>query len=381
MAFAPYEQFFEAVKRSRSVGVFFRSAWNGDSLGSALAVAALVSALGKPAEVVCEGFIPHPSYKFLEKQNGVLPKPRDMRRLNLKISAAPAEYDLTHSHADGAINISIDTEGGALDPDNVAATTEEWKHDLIVVVDTPDLAALGAIKNDYRDFWTETPIVNIDHDPGNEQFGQINLVDIRASSTAEIVADLFAALDWKLVDAETATALLAGIISKTKSFRSNAVTPKTLDSASRLVTSGARRAEIVEHLFRMRPVEALRLWGRVLARLKQDRANKLVWSLLTRADFVHAGADETHLPDAIAELAASTSDADVIIVIHENSKDDGNVSALVGAERGQNALHLMAPFKPEGDRKLARVSLPASDLISAEKTLVDHVRKTLAATH
>ncbi len=379
MAFAPYEQFFEAVKRSRSVGVFFRSAWNGDSLGSALAVAELVSSLGKPAEIICDNFVPHPSYNFLEKQNSVLPKPREMRLLNLKINAAPADYDLTHTHKDGAIHISVKTENGLIGPENIAATTEEWKHDLIVCVDTPDLASLGAIKNDYRVFLNETPIVNIDHDPANEQFGQINLVDIRASATAEIVADLFAALDWKLVNPETATTLLAGIISKTKSFRTNAVTPKTLDTAGRLISAGARRGEIIENLFRMRPVEALRLWGRVLARLKQDRQSRFVWSVLTRADFVHAGADESHLPNAIEELIASTSDADIVCVIHENSANDGKISALIGAERGQNAMHLAAPFSPTGNNKLARFSLPASDLISAEKNIVDHVRSTIAA--
>jgi bifunctional oligoribonuclease and PAP phosphatase NrnA len=381
MAFAPYEQFFGAVKRSRSVGVFFRSAWNGDSLGSALAIAELVASLGKPVEIICDNFVPHPAYNFLEKQKSVLAKPREMRLLNLKINAAPAEYDLVHTHRDGAIHISVKTANGLLSPENIAATTEEWKHDLVVCVDTPDLASLGAIKNDYRVFLNETPIVNIDHDPANEQFGQINLVDIRASATAEIVADLFAALDWKLVTPETATTLLTGIISKTKSFRSNAVTPKTLDTAGRLISAGARRGEIIENLFRMRPVEALRLWGRVLARLKQDRVNRLVWSVLTRADFVHAGADETNLADAIDELIASTSDADVVCVIHENSKNDGGVSALIGAERGQNALHLAAPFSPVGTSKLARFALPPGDLISAEKILVDHVRKTMAAAH
>ena len=381
MAFAPYEQFFGAVKRSRSVGVFFRSAWSGDSLGSALAVAELITSLGKPVEINCDNFIPHPSYNFLEKQKSVLPKPREMRLLNLKINAAPTEYDLVHTHHDGAIHISVKTANGLLGPENITATTEEWKHDLVVCVDTPDLASLGAIKNDYRVFLNETPIVNIDHDPANEQFGQINLVDIRASATAEIVADLFTALDWKLVTPETATTLLTGIISKTKSFRTNAVTPKTLDTAGRLISAGARRGEIIENLFRMRPVEALRLWGRVLARLKQDRVNRLVWSVLTRADFVHAGADETNLPDAIDELIASTSDADVVCVIHENSKNDGGVSALIGAERGQNALHLAAPFSPTGTSKMARFALPPSDLISAEKLLVDHVRKTMAAAH
>ena len=381
MAFAPYEQFFGAVKRSRSVGVFFRSAWSGDSLGSALAVAELITSLGKPVEIICDNFMAHPSYNFLEKQKSVLPKPREMRLLNLKINAAPTEYDLVHTHHDGAIHISVKTANGLLGPENITATTEEWKHDLVVCVDTPDLASLGAIKNDYRVFLNETPIVNIDHDPANEQFGQINLVDIRASATAEIVADLFTALDWKLVTPETATTLLTGIISKTKSFRTNAVTPKTLDTAGRLISAGARRGEIIENLFRMRPVEALRLWGRVLARLKQDRVNRLVWSVLTRADFVHAGADETNLPDAIDELIASTSDADVVCVIHENSKNDGGVSALIGAERGQNALHLAAPFSPTGTSKMARFALPPSDLISAEKLLVDHVRKTMAAAH
>ena len=40
-------------------------------------------------------------------------------------------------------------------------------------------------------FFNKTPIINIDHKSENEQFGNINLIDITASTTAEIIFSLF----------------------------------------------------------------------------------------------------------------------------------------------------------------------------------------------
>jgi len=60
-------------------------------------------------------------------------------------------------------------------------------------------------------------ILNFDHHPDNSYFGQVNIVDHKKSSVAELVYDFFVFNDW-LNSKDIATCLLTGIITDTGSF-------------------------------------------------------------------------------------------------------------------------------------------------------------------
>ena len=204
------------------------------------------------------------------------------------------------------------------------------------------------------------------------------MIDLKAGAICEFIAALIETIDAKRLDADTATCLLSGIIAETKSFRSSMVTPRTLETAGRLVLRGARREQIVEALFRTRPVEALRLWGRVLARLKADREHNLVWSVLGRADFMHAGADETHLNDVIDELVSRAPNAEVVCLLHEHPQTDGVVRGIISAERGWNALDLAAKWNPTGTSKRAIIETTGIPIGALEQELIGSIRQTVA---
>lgn len=379
MALAPHEQFLEAIKRSHSVAVVLPSAWTIDSLGSALALGRFVESCGKPAEMICADFINVPHLAFLP---GVERIKSDMHAARHTVVTLPLSGDLhnlQHEVADGMLKIMITPKSGAIDHAAIASAAGTWRHDLIIAVSTRELKELGTLMRDYGRFFEETPIVNIDAHPENERYGSVNIIDMRASATAELVHALIESIDSKLINNDMATCLLAGIVSETKSFRSTSVTPRTLEAASRLVTSGARREIIVEALFRTRPVETLRLWGRVLARLKADREHKIVWSVLGRADFIHAGADETHLPDVIDELISRAPDADIICLLHEHPQTEGKICGLISAERGWNAMDLAAKWQPTGSSKRAAINTNNVSLPVLEQDLISGIRSTVAA--
>jgi len=379
MSLTPHEQFVEALKRSRSVAVLFRAAWNGDALGSALAVARFIESYGKPVEIICDGFVPHPHFGFLPAVGRVQPSLREARRLILSFDLDKTKFShLAYEVKDNRLHIMLTPKDGTFDPKAMQTVPDAWKHDLIVTVGAPDIAALGGIGRDHKEFFHATPVVNIDHDPSNERYGTINFVDMRASSTAEVTSALLEAIDAKRMDAETATCLLTGLISATKSFRTPNVTPATLALAGRLVELGGRRAEIVERLFRTRPVEALRLWGRVLARLKVDKEHRIVWSLLARTDFVHAGADETHLADVIDELITTSPEAEVVCILHEHPREENKVCAIVSAERAKNAMQLTELWSPQGHHRLAKIAVKDIALPAFERQLIDHIRSQIA---
>ena len=379
MALAPHEQFVEAIQRSRSVAVVLPCAWTVDALGSGLALARFVESYGKPAELICADFAAVPHLAFLPGVERVKPELAAARHTVITMPISGELHDLWHEVADGMLKIMITPKNGAIDHTALQSEAGQWRHDLVIAVCVRELKELGALLGDHARFFEEVPIVNIDAHPENERYGAINIMDMRASATAELVNSLIESIDPKLIDDDTATCLLAGIVSETKSFRSASVTPRTLEAASRLVTRGARREQIVEALFRTRPVETLRLWGRVLARLRHDREHKIVWSVLGRADFMHAGADETHLPDVIDELISRTPDADIICLLHEHPRTDGAVCGLISAERGWNALELAAKWQPTGTSKRASIRTDGVSLPALEQDLISGIRSTVSA--
>ena len=91
------------------------------------------------------------------------------------------------------------------------------KYDLIITVDSPDLESLGKLFEENTDFFYNTPIINIDHSSDNENYGQINHVDLTASSTAELIFNMFEEYDMKMINEDIATCLLTGIFTATDS--------------------------------------------------------------------------------------------------------------------------------------------------------------------
>src|SRR5690349_18282246 len=81
-------------------------------------------------------------------------------------------------------------------------------------------------------------VVNIDHHHDNTRFGTANLVVGEASSTAEVLSDVFADLEVVLTPG-IASALYAGLVTDTGRFQYSNTTPKALRLAARLVEAGA----------------------------------------------------------------------------------------------------------------------------------------------
>ena len=84
------------------------------------------------------------------------------------------------------------------------------------------------------------------------------MVDIVAASTAEVVYEILKSRP-SLIDEDAATALLAGITSKTNSFQSSSTTPDSFARAAELVQLGAHQQEIIRALFKTRAFAMVKL--------------------------------------------------------------------------------------------------------------------------
>lgn len=375
MAFTETQQVTELIKKSRHILIAFPKNFSVDAVASALALYAALKKMGKLVDVAASDFVLPKNLSFLENAGVITPTISSSQKFVITLRATKDQIEeFSYSVENDQLKIFITPKNGSFKKDDVSAEPSSYRYDLIITLDTTDFNSLGALYQNAADFFYNTPVINIDHHAENEQYGQINLTNLTAVSTTEVLYYLFTEIDPGLINKNIATGLLTGLIAKTQSFKTPNVTPKTLEIAGALMTAEADRDTIVKNLYRSRSLGTLNLWGRALARLKNSGENKLVWSLLTDHDFVEARADQNDLPDVVDELITFIPGVEVAVLFYQLS---GTVNVLVRALKGHNALYVAGPFNPEGSRHVARFQLTGKTLPEAEKEVIDQIRGRL----
>jgi nanoRNase/pAp phosphatase (c-di-AMP/oligoRNAs hydrolase) len=375
MALNQNEQFAQAIKSAQHILITFKKDFSIDAVASALALYLVLKKQDKLVDIACAGFELPKNLKFLPQAEVITPTLSNLQKFIISIDTDKDKIDeFSYNQEGDKLKIFIVPKSGSFTKDNVTAESSDYKYNLIITTDTPDLDSLDKIFQNFTEFFYNTTIINIDADPQNEQFGQINLTNMNAVASAEILFDLINAIDKNLIDKEVATCLLTGLISKTKSFKTPNVTPKTLDIASQLLSAEADRDTIIKNLYRNRTLATLNLWGRVLARLKSRDGNKLVWSILTDHDFVQAGADAKDLPDVIEELITFVPSVETVVLIYQLS---GKNCVIVKTLKNQNALYLTSSFNPQGSKNLVEFCVADKTLLETEQEVIEQIKQRL----
>ncbi len=228
--------------------------------------------------------------------------------------------------------------------------------DLIVVCDCGDLDRVGPLLSAHAELFGRVPIVDIDHHVSNPRFGALDWVDAFAAATCEMVTLLLPHLDVRFdaLDGDVAANLMAGLVIDTANFQHPNTTPRTLRVASELRAAGAELPEIARRIYRSKPNEQLRLFGRVLSRLETSVDGLLVWSVLAPADFRATGAT-AEMSEGLIDLLAQSESAEVAILF----KDQGARTRISVRTRdgGVDAIRLVGPFGGGGHARAAGATL------------------------
>lgn len=379
------QQIFEQIKKAKNILVTFSKTWNGDAVASALAFYLVLKKLGKNADIAAENFDQGKLYSFLPSYGLIQHSLDNLRKFIVSLDISNAKVgQIKYQMEENVLNFIISPKEGFFTHNDIKSRSGDFKYDLIVALDTPDLESLGSIYDKDTEFFYQVPIINIAHSSNSEEFGQINHIELTAIATAEILFNLFSEYDRALIDEDVATCLLAGIIAKTRSFKTQNITPQALGISSQLISLGAKREEIVNRLYRSRSLGVLKLWGRVLARLTSDLENSLVWSALTELDFQKTNTGQNDLNEVIDELIINIPQAKVVLLIYESGTgEDGqtaapkNTQAIIYSIKNINSLNLAKKFNPTGTKNFARIKLD-KPIQEAEKEIIDYIKENLS---
>jgi len=377
MELTPKQQTIELLKKSQKILLATHINPDGDGLGSVIALALALKKLKKDVTVAAAGDIAN-RYKFLTGIDLVNSNFASVKNLVITIDTSKADIEkLGYKKAEAEKKLRIivtPKSGGSFAPTDVTVDAGSQHFDLIVVVDTPVTDRLGALYDDNTELFYSTPVINIDHHPGNDYFGKVNWIDLTATSAAEILVSLIESLarETPLLDSEIATALLTGIISDTGSFQHANTTPKSFTVAAQLVAAGARQQEIIKHLFKTKPLTTLKLWGSILSNLHEEPESRFVWSAATMQDFQKFGAEPTETGTVVDELLKTVPNIDFALLLGE--RQGGVYGSFRGTEQGKNVSDIAKLFGGGGHDLAAAFFLPDTTLAKAQDDVIRKIR-------
>jgi bifunctional oligoribonuclease and PAP phosphatase NrnA len=164
-------------------------------------------------------------------------------------------------------------------------------------------------------------VLNVDHHHDNTRFGDVNLIVPRASSTGEVLRDLFRELDVQLTP-EIAEALYIALVTDTGRFQYTNTTPKALRLAAELVEAGADVHRIFQGVYESVQFAKLKLLARALDRAQVYEGGAIVVSYLLRTDFTDVGAAEPY-SEGIIDYLRAVEGAEMAVLIREPPRRDG----------------------------------------------------------
>ncbi|MBI1812239.1 hypothetical protein HYR82_00460, partial [Candidatus Peregrinibacteria bacterium] len=165
----------------------------------------------------------------------------------------------------------------------------------------------------------------------NTRFGQLHLIDPTAASATEVLYAWFTQIpEWnQKITPDIATLLLTGLITDTRSFQNPNTTPRSLELAAELLERGARQQEIIQHIYKTKPLSTLKIWGRALNRIQMDSASGIVWSSISKEDLLEMGALSKETHGILDELISTIPNADVHVLFTE--MEEGEPLGKAGA--------------------------------------------------
>jgi phosphoesterase RecJ-like protein len=158
-------------------------------------------------------------------------------------------------------------------------------------------------------------VLDIDHHHDNTRFGDVNLIVADASSTGEILRDVFAELGVGLTP-ELAEPLYIALVTDTGRFQYANTTPKSLRLAAELVEAGADVHAVFQQVYESVEFAKLKLLARALGRAEVLEGGRIVVSHLLRTDFAEVGAAEPY-SEGIIDYLRAVEGAELAVLVRE----------------------------------------------------------------
>ena len=226
--------------------------------------------------------------------------------------------------------------------DKILKTVPRAKIDLGITVDCSTKELLGT---SYKELQKADYIAEMDHHAVRGTFGDLEVIDLKASAVGEIIYRLLVMLKVEITK-DIAENILTSIVVETNSFRLPNVRAYTFFVCEQMLKTGVNFYHLTEAVYWTSTKSTAVLSGLCLARCKFAKKGKLVWSNIKGHDFDRVSGTEDDV-DAVADEMRAIKDVTVAVLFREKRNGDlrvslrskGNINVAILAERWGGGGH------------------------------------------
>jgi bifunctional oligoribonuclease and PAP phosphatase NrnA len=253
---------------------------------------------------------------------------------------------------------------------NVINSIDHLRFDLTFILDCSEFKRVG------KNFEEKLPdlgtIINIDHHVTSRGLGSINIIDSKASSTAEIIYSILKKLGCSFTK-DLAEALYCALLTDTGSFRYSNSTPKAFRLAAELVNLGADPWKVSHNVYENFPASRLKLTSMVLSTLEIFENDRFASITLLDDMFAKTGALPEY-SDGLVNYPRSVEGVEVAMIF----KQAGEGSFKVGfRSKGNIDVSRIAASFGGGGHKNASGCTVSGDLDTVKQKIYDKTRKAV----
>ena len=314
-------QIVDAIHARRRFVISSHSRPDGDSIGSQLAMALALRALGKVVQVVNKDRAPGPILQF-----------------------------------PGVAEIEI-------------ADAVSGDYDAAIIMECGDLQRTGVAGLD-RFF-----VINIDHHPGNTAYGQLNWFDSTAAACGEMVFDLIGALGVP-IDAPIGTHIYLAILTDTGSFHYSSISPRTFEICARTLEAGVDPVRVARNVYDSNNMGRLKLFGSVLSAMQLDPTGRVAIVYLDHEMAREAGGTYEDT-EGLINLPLTVKEIEAVVFFKQNEGDEYRVSMR---SKGEIDVGAIAKEFDGGGHKNAAGCTVTGPIDALQKRFVDRIDRAIRAT-
>ncbi|MGE0269170.1 MAG: bifunctional oligoribonuclease/PAP phosphatase NrnA [Candidatus Omnitrophota bacterium] len=200
-------------------------------------------------------------------------------------------------------------------------TVKTVPYDVAFILDCGDLGRIGKVKGVLN---PERIMVNIDHHVTNDRFGTINLIDIEASSTAEVIFDFLKYVRCNL-NKSLATNLYCGMMTDTGSFRYENTSSNTHSAVAELLKYNINVNELYHKIYETIPQHDLKVFTQILDSFETYSQGRIICVELKRK-WIEKISEDFDLRDAIFKFLRSILGVEVIFILTEIKRKEIRVN-------------------------------------------------------
>jgi phosphoesterase RecJ-like protein len=251
-----YTSAYKAIRSGKNILLVTHFNPDGDGLSSACALAEYLSSTNQQYTLYCQtepaktfGFLPHVDEFIFKEDLQKIQKPE------LPINFA--DYDLI-----------IVLDCGALSRTKLEVELTQRRPDQIVI--------------------------EFDHHPHVDSYANIEIRETTSAATAEVVYNFFQ-INKIHLNKTIANILMTGLVTDTANFLYPSTSEDTIRAASELISHGAHLPRITDYTLRNKSLEAMKLWGRIMASLQINAKYNLAITVLPKEEFFNNQIDKEEL--------------------------------------------------------------------------------------